>query len=56
MRREHYSIILPSTSENHWTYAIPRQRHGKALTNHRIEVEKMRVKINGAESPRGNNY
>lgn len=43
---------LPSTGEDHWTYTIPRQGHGKASDDYWIKIKKARVKSNGAQSSR----
>lgn len=43
---------LPSACEDHRAYAIPSQGHSKAPTDHWVEIEKTRVKINWAESTR----
>lgn len=45
---------LPSPRKDHWTYAIPCQRHLEASTNHRIKIEKTRIELNWTEGPRGN--
>lgn len=44
--------LVPSSSKNHWAYAISCQGHCKTSTDNWIEIEKTGIEINWAKGSR----